>query len=192
MMQDTILDEKIIFMEKGYPILMERLLAFLIDAILLGGWIFLVALFCRLTGVEYHLLYPLLFLIPCYKWWAGWKKGGTIGKRIMDITIVNNKNYTPITWQNAFKRNLVFFPYFIALIILYNAQDTVPGGSLNVAKTNFLWIFTLKEYILKYVLFYIFGIFFLFFSASNRTLFDYLSGTICIDKNVLSALETTD
>ncbi|MGH1335212.1 MAG: RDD family protein [Aureispira sp.] len=185
-MHDTILDARPPSMEKLYPVF-KRLLAFLMDVIFLGLLILSIIIFCTAQGVAISFFYPFIVLVPLYKCWMEWKKGATLGKRVMRILVVKAKDHTALTWQQAILRNLVFFPYAFLLIELYYTQDRAAAGNYEVYRQHISWIFTLEEYILFYVTCYSIGCLFLFFSPIHRTLYDYLGGTVCVNKMELIA-----
>lgn len=130
-MQEELLDDNILVEEEKppkrlYPRATERLAAFVVDIWLLG----MVLLFFFFIGVYWNwssnFIFPFLLLIPLYKWGMEGQFGGTVGKNLLQIRIVQLQDQAPINHWTAFKRNSFLWLFCIVLMVILYLEASVP------------------------------------------------------------------
>lgn len=181
-MQEELLDDSTIQLPIDlYPSLWRRFLAAFADVFVLAIGLSFLNLLLVLLEWEKGFFYPFLLIIPLYKWWVEAQLGATIGKRIQGIVIVDFKKQEPISYGQSFRRNSGLLLYFLLLIGLLHLQDITGFNTHNYDRERIVWVFRLSEFLFLYFVVLGVGFLFLFFSSNKRTLYDYLTGTVCME-----------
>lgn len=169
-MQELLLDDNSLQEKRPqlYPTLSARFVAFLTDAMLMIFIMMILSSVFTFLGIKWSYLVYFVLLIPLCKCWVEAKQGTTIGKRAYGIVVVKSVGYEPINLRQALLRNILLLLWFMVLI-------------WSISRTELLLIIM--------TLIYVCTLIFIIISPTRRSFFDYLSKTVCINKEALEFLK---
>lgn len=189
LLDDAFVEKKIYAIVETYPTLGRHFMAFVVDYLVILCLAIVLVLMIVLTNKGDLFYYLLLLSIPLYKCFTEGLMGGTIGKKILGITIVNFHSYKPIGWTDSLKRNVLLLSWFLFLIYInhfHASLDTIEAQRTYIPLERKMYM-VLFAYGIGYCL----ATLYFLISPTRRTLFDYLAQTVCVNK-AATALRTTD
>lgn len=191
-MQDLLLDDDSLEQQPLfaalYPSIGKRLVAFVLDLLMVAAVLALVDVFLDevlpVNAARNPFTYPVLLSIPFLKCWMEAKQGATLGKQIMGIVLVHAATKRPIGWKQAFARNLLLLLWIILKVWIDAIWDGYTRSSFFQLE-DFIGVDVLEQVLFLVSFLYVLSIFIIIFSPLYRSLSDYFSRTVCMHKKAL-------
>ncbi|MGH1334529.1 MAG: RDD family protein [Aureispira sp.] len=191
MLQDDLLDDNSLLTKYTYASLEQRFLAGFFDLLLFGALTFVFEFILDLLGSnEAYVLFLWLVAFPIYKLMCDGTNGITLGKWLMKIKLVQDKeNFPPVGWFRAWKRVLLFLPlilYFIAYVFfdLYVEERFSRATTLRTLSESSIFINNIfrfcRHFEWPWFACYFATLFAAIFTKPTKTLYDMFAETVCI------------
>lgn len=196
MIHDDLLDDNSLLEKYSYASLEKRVAAGILDVLFFVVLSYSFQAILKLVNSsEQYVLLIWLVAAPLYKLMGDGINGYTLGKKLVKIKLVQDKeDFPPITWLQAWKRVLIFLPlviYFISFVFfdLYveerysraTSLRTLPESSILI--TNIFRFCSLFEW--PWLAIYGTSVLSLLVTRPSKTLYDFFAGTVCVKADVV-------
>lgn len=194
MTHHDLLDDNSLFKKYTYASLGQRFAASTIDLFFLGILSFVFNSLSPLIGnPEQYVLFLWFVFFPVYKLVSDATNGYTLGKWILKIKLVQDKDdFPPVGWLRAWKRVLIFSPliFYFGIDVLFDSyveERLSRATSLRTLSETSILINNLHRFNSHFewpwLSLYGASTLAIIFTKPPKTLYDMFSETICIKQS---------
>lgn len=191
MLQNDLLDDNSLLTKYTYASLEQRGFAGLVDLLFFGILGYAFQFILQLLGSnEAYVWFLWLVAFPLYKLMCDGTNGITLGKWLMKIKLVQDKeDFPPVGWLRAWKRVLFFLPliiYFMAYVFFdwYVEERFSRATTLRTLSESSIFINNIyrfcRHFEWPWLACYVATLSAAIFTKPVKTLYDLFAETVCI------------